>query len=58
VVPGERFDSGSRAIVDYLKLFEAWDNRFPGFEAEVQGVVKQRDESGTVRFFVNCVTPS
>ncbi|HEV8063798.1 MAG TPA: Orn/Lys/Arg decarboxylase N-terminal domain-containing protein [Acidimicrobiales bacterium] len=56
VVPGERFDAGTKAIVAYLELFEAWDNRFPGFETEVQGVVKERHpETGAVAFVVNCV---
>jgi lysine decarboxylase/arginine decarboxylase len=55
VVPGERFDHESRSIIEYLRLFENWDARFSGFESEVQGVVKQRDESGNVRFSVNCV---
>jgi len=54
VVPGERFDSGSQAIVDYLQLFEAWDTRFPGFESEVQGVVKETS-GGRTSFSVNCV---
>jgi arginine/lysine/ornithine decarboxylase len=37
VVPGERFDARMRPIVDYLRLFERWEERFPGFENEVQG---------------------
>jgi lysine decarboxylase/arginine decarboxylase len=58
VVPGERFDAASRAIIEYLRLFEDWDGRFPGFESELQGVVKQRDDSGVVRVSVNCVIES
>jgi arginine/lysine/ornithine decarboxylase len=54
VVPGERFDAGSQAIVDYLRLFEAWDDHFPGFESEVQGVVKETVD-GHTSFSVNCV---
>lgn len=55
VVPGERFDVRSRSIVDYLKLFERWDDQFPGFENEVQGVVSDRRADGSVRFTVSCV---
>ncbi len=54
VVPGERFDAGSQAIIDYLRLFEAWDDHFPGFESEVQGVVKESVD-GHMSFSVNCV---
>jgi arginine decarboxylase len=58
VVPGERFDPQVRAITDYLKLFEQWDSRFPGFENEVQGVVRQRSADGSIKFSVSCVTES
>ncbi|HTX84383.1 MAG TPA: arginine decarboxylase, partial [Streptosporangiaceae bacterium] len=55
VVPGERFDPGARPVVDYLRLFERWDGHFPGFENEVQGVVRERTADGTVRFTVSCI---
>lgn len=55
VVPGERFDPDVHPIVEYLQLFERWDERFPGFETEVQGVVKERATDGSVRFTVSCV---
>jgi len=56
VVPGERFTDSVRPIIEYLQLFEHWDSRFPGFENEVQGVVRDRSADGTVRFSVSCVT--
>jgi len=56
VVPGERFTESVRPIVDYLQLFERWDSRFPGFENEVQGVVRERSSDGSVRFSVSCMT--
>jgi arginine decarboxylase len=55
VVPGERFDAASRPIVDYLRLFERWEEKFPGFENEVQGVVRARGADGSVRFTISCV---
>lgn len=36
-VPGERYAPDS-AAVEYLRLFEENDNRFPGFENEMQGI--------------------
>jgi len=56
VVPGERFDTQVRPIVDYLQLFERWDSRFPGFENEVQGVVREQSADSGVHFSVSCVT--
>jgi arginine decarboxylase len=55
VVPGERFDNPSgRAVIACLKVFEAWERAFPGFENEVQGVV--RKGGGTdVRYAMYCV---
>ncbi len=55
VVPGERFDLAARPIIDYLQLFERWDTEFPGFENEVQGVVREPSDDGAVRFSVSCV---
>jgi arginine decarboxylase len=56
VVQGERFDAHARPIIDYLQLSVRWDEHFPGFENEVQGVVRDRLADGTVRFTVSCVT--
>jgi arginine/lysine/ornithine decarboxylase len=47
VMPGERFSAGTSMIVDYLKVLEAFDNEFPGFETEVHGVVPHRENSWT-----------
>lgn len=57
VVPGERFDSRTRPVVDYLQLFERWEAQFPGFENEVQGVVKDRSAGAPARFTVSCLLP-
>lgn len=55
IVPGEQFDNPSgQAAIAYLKEFERWEQAFPGFENEVQGVVRSRD--GTrIRYQVYCV---
>jgi len=39
-----------RAMLDYLKLFERAANLFPGFEAEIQGVYREIESDGSVRF--------
>jgi ornithine decarboxylase len=50
IVPGERLDERARPMLDYLKMFERSANLFPGFEVEVQGIYRETDKDGTVRF--------
>jgi ornithine decarboxylase len=50
IVPGERLSARARPMIDYLKVFERSSNLFPGFETEVQGLYRERDEKGVVRF--------
>jgi ornithine decarboxylase len=38
-------------MVDYLKMFEKSANVFPGFESEVQGLYREVDETGVMRFY-------
>ena len=58
VVPGERFDPEVHPVVAYLQLFMRWDAQFPGFENEMQGVVKERAPDGTLTYSVYCVNES
>jgi arginine decarboxylase len=51
LIPGERFNA---TIVRYLRFARDFNERFPGFETDIHGLVK--DEShGRVRYFVDCV---
>ena len=50
VIPGERLVEKARPMIEYLKIFEAAANRFPGFENEVQGLYREVAIDGTVRF--------
>ncbi|GGC59568.1 Orn/Lys/Arg decarboxylase N-terminal domain-containing protein [Chelatococcus reniformis] len=49
IVPGERLTERAQPMIDYLKMFEASFNAFPGFEVEVQGIYREVDASGRVR---------
>ncbi|MGV8985358.1 MAG: Orn/Lys/Arg decarboxylase N-terminal domain-containing protein [Cypionkella sp.] len=51
VVPGERFDDRSRPMLDYLRMFQAAANRFPGFDNEIQGVYRETAADGSVELF-------
>jgi ornithine decarboxylase len=51
IVPGERYDEHARPMVDYLRMFEAAANRFPGFESEIQGVYRETQDDGSVKLF-------
>jgi ornithine decarboxylase len=42
-------------MIDYLKMFEKSSNVFPGFEAEIQGLYRETDESGAIRFYTYVV---
>jgi ornithine decarboxylase len=50
IVAGERLCERARPMIQYLKTFERSANVFPGFEAEIQGLYRKVDESGTIRF--------
>jgi ornithine decarboxylase len=50
IVPGERLSAKVRPMIDYLKAFERSSNLFPGFEAEIQGVYRETDADGNIRF--------
>ncbi len=55
IVPGERLCERSRPMIDYLKTFERSANVFPGFESEIQGLYRETDASGAIRFFTYVV---
>ncbi|WP_454619791.1 Orn/Lys/Arg family decarboxylase [Bradyrhizobium cenepequi] len=56
IVPGERLSEQTRPMTDYLKMFEASFNAFPGFEVEIQGVYKEIDAAGRVRLFTYVIS--
>ncbi|QNA88950.1 arginine/lysine/ornithine decarboxylase [Massilia sp. Dwa41.01b] len=51
LIPGERFN---KTIVDYLRFARDFNERFPGFETDVHGLVK-REVNGRRDYFVDCV---
>ncbi|MBK6632104.1 MAG: arginine/lysine/ornithine decarboxylase [Betaproteobacteria bacterium] len=51
LIPGERFN---RTIVRYLQYARDFNERFPGFETDIHGLVKDVS-SGKVRYLVDCV---
>ncbi|MDY0011329.1 MAG: arginine/lysine/ornithine decarboxylase [Rhodocyclaceae bacterium] len=52
LIPGERFN---RTIMRYLQFARDFNERFPGFETDIHGLVKEVDD-GKVRYYVDCVT--
>ncbi len=51
LIPGERFN---KTIVDYLKFARDFNNRFPGFETDIHGLVAERVNGDRV-YHVDCV---
>ena len=56
IVPGERLTERTSPMIDYLKMFEACFNFFPGFDVEVQGLYKETDPSGRIRLHTYVVS--
>jgi ornithine decarboxylase len=50
IVPGERMDARAAPMLDYLLMFEAAENRFPGLGTEIQGVYREIEPGGKIRF--------
>ncbi|MCY9776668.1 arginine decarboxylase [Proteus mirabilis] len=44
LMPGERLPKGDEGVIGYLKALQNFDNTFPGFEHEIQGI--NVDENG------------
>ena len=51
LIPGEQFN---KIIVNYLKFARDFNERFPGFETDIHGLVKD-EGNGRSRYFVDCV---
>ena len=51
LVPGERFN---KIIVDYLKFARSFNEKFPGFETDNHGLVKNHID-GKITYYVDCV---
>ena len=51
LIPGERFN---KTIVGYLQFARDFNAKFPGFEADIHGLVQQ-DVGGRPEYFVDCV---
>ena len=55
IVPGERLSKRANPMIEYLKVFERSSNTFPGFESETQGVYREADAAGNIRFYTYVV---
>ncbi len=51
LIPGEMFN---KTIVDYLKFARDFNEKFPGFETDIHGLVAEEVEGGKC-YFVDCV---
>ncbi len=54
IMPGEQFNEKAKGIVDYLRVYEDFDNAFPGFETETHGI-ELKNEGGRVRYYTSCI---
>ncbi|MGP8027714.1 MAG: Orn/Lys/Arg decarboxylase N-terminal domain-containing protein [Acidocella sp.] len=51
IVPGERYSAAARPLLEYFRLVEEGCNLFPGFENEIQGVYREKDEDGRITLY-------
>jgi len=51
LIPGERFN---RTIVQYLQFARTFNEKFPGFETDIHGLVEE-EADGRSRYYVDCV---
>ena len=54
LIPGERFN---RTIVNYLRFARDFNERFPGFETDIHGLVKEVIDN-KAHYYVDCVRAS
>jgi ornithine decarboxylase len=55
VVPGERLGERAAPMIDYLLAFERAENLFPGLGTEIQGVYREIEPGGRIRFYTYVV---
>ncbi|WP_449284292.1 Orn/Lys/Arg family decarboxylase [Lysobacter cavernae] len=46
IMPGERFGDQKEPIIESLRIAKAQNERFPGFESDVHGLIVERDAKG------------
>jgi ornithine decarboxylase len=55
MVPGERLGGRARPMLDYFKVFERGANLFPGLDNEIQGIYRETQADGSIRFYAYVV---
>lgn len=54
IMGGEIMNRKAKAVLEYLKVLEDFENEFPGYEREIHGVEKF-EKDGKVRFKIMCI---
>jgi len=52
LIPGERFN---RTIVEYLRFARGFNERFPGFDTDIHGLVEETFDSPKTMYYVDCL---
>jgi arginine/lysine/ornithine decarboxylase len=52
LIPGEVFN---KKIIDYLKFAREFNQKCPGFETDIHGLVEEKDDMGVTHYFADCV---
>ena len=54
IMPGEKFTRKTKIIIDYLQLVEDFEYKFPSFEGDIHGVVRE-EKNGRQVFKIYCL---
>lgn len=55
IMEGEQFSGEAKLIVDYLQMVEEFEYKFPGFESDMHGVVRETGKDGRKYFKTYCI---
>jgi ornithine decarboxylase len=56
MVPGERLGGRAQPMIDYLLAFERAENEFPGLGTEIQGLYRETEADGRIRYYTYVVS--
>ncbi|HEX3045863.1 MAG TPA: Orn/Lys/Arg decarboxylase N-terminal domain-containing protein [Bacillota bacterium] len=55
IIPGERYDEAAEPQLKYFRMFEEFNQQFPGFENEIQGLYLEPQADGTKKYYTYVV---
>ncbi len=54
IMPGEKISPRTKSIIEYMEIYQDFDNSFPGFETETHGIIIDQVD-GRIAYSAYCV---